>query len=216
MVLIDSLNIESYFNVFLELYFLLSPFLSVVLLLDYLSFSLVLKLFNRFKMLFCINMAIKKVQKSGLEYSWVILFKNYCANSISQLRPPLANSYTKNRQNEILQQLVCPNLSFAYLTLLSLQFHLQKLSKRSAFSILFEIEILSSFWSVFPNVLSQLVCRNIHFVRLGQVHPLSHHRRKLWLKFFVVVVNHFYLRKYFTSAELINLVSESVSCCVCL
>jgi hypothetical protein len=69
MVLIDSLNIESYFNVFLKLYLLLSPFLSVVLLLNYLSFPLVLKLFDGLEMLFSINMAIKKVEQSGLEYS---------------------------------------------------------------------------------------------------------------------------------------------------
>jgi hypothetical protein len=59
-------------------------------------------------MLFSINMAIKKVEQSGLEYSWMILFKNDSANFISQLRSPFPNSSTKNRQNEILQLLVCP------------------------------------------------------------------------------------------------------------
>jgi hypothetical protein len=94
------------------------------------------------------------------------------------------------------------------------QFDLQKLFKGSAFSILFEIKILSSFGSVFSNVLSQLICRNINIVGFSQLHPLSHHRRELRFELFMVVVNYFYLRKDFTAAELINLMSEGVSCCV--
>jgi hypothetical protein len=127
MMLSNSLYSKAIFYELLKYYLLVFPLIIKLLFFDYLSFSFVLKLFDILEMSFTIDMTIQKIYKSGFEYRRVILFDNCIANFISQLQTPFTNFNTKNREDQILQLFVSPQLPEINLYLCSYQLPFQQL-----------------------------------------------------------------------------------------
>jgi hypothetical protein len=98
-------------------------------------------------------MTIKKIDESGFKDIGIIFFEDDTVYLIPQFLSPLTNFDAKNREDQILDFFISPQLPFVNLSLWPKQLPFQKLSKGFVFILLFQIKIFSSLLSVFFYVL---------------------------------------------------------------